>query len=83
MKRTCSKYIYKLPRKSFRYKLMKEDSYNPADIGKKAQAYWERNKSFEVEPDSKKENTTAGIVLSFRRITYGACKELYNWRCNF
>ena len=38
---------------------MKEDSYNPADIEKKAQAYWERNKSFEVEPDSKKENTTA------------------------
>ena len=34
---------------------MKEDSYNPADIEKKAQAYWERNKSFEVEPDSKKE----------------------------
>ena len=28
---------------------MKEDSYNPADIEKKAQAYWEKNKSFEVK----------------------------------
>ena len=29
---------------------MKEDSYNPADLEKKAQAYWEKNKSFEVNP---------------------------------
>ena len=34
---------------------MKEDSYNPADLEKKAQAYWEKNKSFEVNPDNKKE----------------------------
>ena len=63
---------------------MKEDSYNPADIEKKAQAYWERNKSFEVEPDSKKKILLLEYVsLSLRRITYGTCKELYNWRCNF
>ena len=34
---------------------MKEDSYNPADLEKKAQAYWEKNKLFEVNPDNKKE----------------------------
>jgi leucyl-tRNA synthetase len=34
---------------------MKEDSYNPAAIEKKVQAYWKKNKSFEVNPDEKKE----------------------------
>ncbi|MFL2747389.1 MAG: leucine--tRNA ligase [Gammaproteobacteria bacterium] len=34
---------------------MKEDSYNPAAIEKEVQAYWKKNKSFEVNPDEKKE----------------------------
>ena len=34
---------------------MKEDSYNPADLEIKALAYWEKNKSFEVNTDNKKE----------------------------
>jgi len=34
---------------------MKEDSYNPAAIEKKVQAYWKKNKSFEVNADEKKE----------------------------
>ncbi|RZP01237.1 MAG: leucine--tRNA ligase [Gammaproteobacteria bacterium] len=34
---------------------MKEDSYNPGAIEKEVQAYWKKNKSFEVNPDEKKE----------------------------
>ena len=34
---------------------MKEDSYNPTAIEKEVQAYWKKNKSFEVNPDEKKE----------------------------
>lgn len=34
---------------------MKEDAYNPAAIEKEVQAYWKKNKSFEVNPDEKKE----------------------------
>ena len=34
---------------------MKEDSYNPGAIEKEVQAYWKKNKSFEVNPNEKKE----------------------------
>ena len=34
---------------------MSETEYNFQLIEKKAQKYWEENKSFEVEPDPKKE----------------------------
>ena len=34
---------------------MSENEYNFQSIEKKAQAYWDENKSFEVEPDPKKE----------------------------
>ena len=33
----------------------KTQEYNPSKIEKKIQDFWEKNKSFEVEPDSEKE----------------------------
>ena len=38
---------------------MSEKEYNFQSIEKKAQQFWEKNKSFEVEPDSTKENFIA------------------------
>jgi leucyl-tRNA synthetase len=38
---------------------MSETEYNFQLIEKKAQEYWEDNKSFEVEPDPKKEKFIA------------------------
>jgi hypothetical protein len=64
---------------------MKEDSYNPAAIEKEVQAYWKKNKSFEVNPDEKKRKILLleYVSISLRRTSHGSCAKLHDRRCNF
>ena len=59
---------------------MSETEYNFQLIEKKAQNYWEENKSFEVEPDPKKRKILLFeyVSLSLRTVSYGTCEKLYD-----
>ena len=59
---------------------MSETEYNFQLIEKKAQKYWEENKSFEVEPDPKKEKFYCLSMFPYplRTVSYGTCEKLYD-----
>ena len=53
-------------------------NYNFKKIERKWQQNWEKKKVFKAEiADKKKILCFRNVSLSFREITYGACKELY------